>query len=129
MDAERIVAQFTEAWNTNDPKERRRLIEATCSEATEIVSPYGQHRGISAQLEDIDQVRKQYPKARCTATVLAQHHGWVMDSWTTELGDGQAPLHGVDITLIDYNGRFAKVISFSPLPEIKPTRPPQSGRL
>jgi SnoaL-like domain len=124
MDAERIVAQFTEAWNTDDPKERRRLIEATCSEATEIVSPYGQHRGISSQMEDIDQVRRQFPKAKCTARVLAQHHGWVMDSWTTEFGDGRPPLHGADITLIDDSGRIAKVISFSPLSEIKPIRPP-----
>ncbi|MCI4347745.1 MAG: nuclear transport factor 2 family protein [Thermoplasmata archaeon] len=123
MDAERIIAQFTEAWNANDPEERRRLIEATCTEATEIVSPYGAHRGISSQLEDIDQVRRRFPKAKCTAKVLVQHHGWVMASWTTEFGDAHPPLHGADVTLIDDAGRIVKVISFSPLPEIKLTRP------
>lgn len=123
MDAERIIAQFTDAWNANDPEERRRLIDATCTEATEIVSPYGEHRGISSQLEDIDQIRKQFPKAKCTAKVLAQHHGWVMDSWTTEFGDGRPPLHGADVTLIDDAGRIVKVVSFSPLPEFAPTHP------
>jgi hypothetical protein len=118
MDAERIVAQFIAAWNSNDPEERRRLTEVTCNETIEIISPYGTHRGIPAQLEDIQQIRAQFPKAKCTAKVLAQHHGWVMDSWTTELGDGRAPLHGADISLIGDDGRIAKVISFSPLPKI-----------
>lgn len=118
MDAARIMAQFTEAWNTNDLDERRRLIEATCTESTEVVSPYGQHRGIASQLEDINQVRAQFPNAKCTAKVLAQHHGWVMDAWTTEFGDGRPPLHGADIALIDDGGRIVRVISFSPLPQI-----------
>jgi hypothetical protein len=117
MDAERIIAQFTAAWNSNDPDERRRLTEATCSEMVEVVSPYGEHRGIAAQLQDIALIRSQYPKAKCTAKVLVQHHGWVIDSWTTDLGDGRPPLHGADVTFIDESGRIVKVISFSPLPK------------
>ena len=115
MDAKQIANQLTEAWNTDDPATRRLLIEATSTEETEIVSPYGEHRGIAAQLEDIAQVRAQFPKLRCTGKVLAEHHGWVLDAWTTDLGDGRAPLHGIDVSQLDANGRLVRVISFSPV--------------
>jgi SnoaL-like domain len=116
MDNERILAQFIEAWNVDDPDERRRLVESTCEEAVEIVSPYGAHRGIAAQIEEIEQFRKRFPKGRCTAKVVAQHHGWVMDTWTTEFGDGSPALHGVDVSRINEAGRVVQVISFSPVP-------------
>jgi len=116
MDLERIVGQFTDAWNTDDPEARRRLIATTCTETTEILSPYGEHRGIAKQLESIAQFRSRFPKARCTSKVLGQHHGWVMDSWTTDFGDGTPPLHGIDIALLDDTGHYVKAISFSPVP-------------
>jgi hypothetical protein len=118
MDARQIIDQSIRAWNSDDPSERRRLIEASCANDIEVVSPYGEHRGIAAHLEEIDHVRSQFPRAKCAAKVLGQHHGWVIDAWTTELGDGQAPLHGVDVTLVNETGRIVKVISFSPLPKI-----------
>lgn len=115
MDANRIIEQFTEAWNVVDAAERRKLVEATCTEETEVVSPYGTHRGIAAQLESIAQVRANFPHLRCTAKVLSEHHGWVMDAWTTEFGDARPPLHGIDVTLLSDSGRVLKVISFSPV--------------
>jgi SnoaL-like domain len=116
MEIERILEQFIAAWNTDDPELRRRLIEETCTETVEIVSPYGEQRGIAQQLDSIAQVRSQFPKLRCTAKLLAQHHGWVMDSWTTEFGEARPPLHGIDVSLLDVTGRFVKVLSFSPVP-------------
>ncbi|MGA8543313.1 MAG: nuclear transport factor 2 family protein [Thermoplasmata archaeon] len=118
MDVERIVEQMIGAWNTDDPDARRRLIESTCTEATEVTSPYGEHRGIDAQLEMIAQARSQFPQLRCTAKVLAHHHGWVMDSWTTDFGEGCAPLHGIDVSLLNDAGKVVKVLSFSPIPPV-----------
>lgn len=116
MDAIQVVRRFTEAWNVADPAERRRLIEATCTEATEISSPYGVHRGIKAQLDSITEVRAQFPNLRCSWNVLGEHHGWVLDAWTTEFGGDRPPLRGVDVTFVGPDGRVVKVISFSPVP-------------
>lgn len=116
MDRVRIVERFTSAWNVDDPEIRRRLVEETCTESTEILSPYGEQRGIEQQLESIGQVRSQYPKLRCTPKVLGEHHGWVIDAWTTEFGGDRPPLHGIDVALIDDTGHYSKVISFSPVP-------------
>jgi hypothetical protein len=116
MDLDRLVEQVLAAWNVEDPEERRRLVEATYSEDIEISSPYGESRGIPAQLESIAQVRAQFPRLRCTGKVLSQHHGWVMDSWTTDFGGVRPPLHGIDVSLLDSEGRILKVISFSPVP-------------
>jgi hypothetical protein len=54
-DVGRIVDQFIDAWNADDERERRRLLEATCTEATEFSSPYGEHCVIAAQLASIAQ--------------------------------------------------------------------------
>jgi SnoaL-like domain len=116
MDPESVVKRFSEAWNVQDPEARRRLIEETCTDATEIVSPYGEQRGIEAQVEMIAQFRSQFPNARVTWKFLGKHHGWVMDSWTTEFGDGRPPLRGIDVTQIDENGRYVRAVSFSPVP-------------
>jgi hypothetical protein len=115
MDLEQIIQRFTEAWNTEDPKVRRRLVEETCAPTIEVVSPYGEHRGIEAQLASIAEVRSQFPQLHCRAKILAQHHGWVMDAWTTEFGDDRAPLRGIDVSQLDEVGRVVKVISFSPV--------------
>jgi hypothetical protein len=115
MDVQRIIDQFTEAWNVEDPEERRRLIEATCTEGTEISSPYGEHQGIDTQLREIAEVRAQFPKLICKGKVVAEHHRWVLDFWTTEFGGARPPLHGVDVTLLSETGRVVKVISFSPV--------------
>jgi SnoaL-like domain len=116
MDLDRLVEQVLAAWNVEDPEERRRLVEATYNEAVEVSSPYGESRGIPAQLESIAQVRAQFPQLRCTGKVLAQHHGWVMDSWTTDFGASRPPLHGIDVSFVNPEGRIVKVISFSPVP-------------
>lgn len=116
MDPHRLVEQVKASWNVEDPEERRRLVEATYNEAVEVSSPYGESRGIAAQLKNIAEVRAQFPRLRCTGKVLSQHHGWVMDAWTTDFGGDRPPLHGIDVSLLDSTGRILKVISFSPVP-------------
>lgn len=115
MDVKHTAHRMIDAWNSNDPAERRRLIEATCTEETEVLSPYGEHRGIAAQLDDIAKIRAQFPEAHCTDRVLAEHHGWVLDLWSTDLGDGSAPLQGIDVSQFDTDGRLIRVVSFSPV--------------
>jgi hypothetical protein len=116
MDIERLLQRFIQAWNTDDPDARRRLVEETCAETIEVVSPYGELRGIEAQLASIAEVRSQFPHLRCSAKLLAQHHGWVLDAWTTEFVADRPPLHGIDVSQLDETGRVVKVLSFSPVP-------------
>jgi SnoaL-like domain len=116
MGIEQLLQRFIQAWNTDDPDERRRLVEDTCAGTIEVVSPYGDHSGIDAQLASIAQVRSQFPQLRCSAKILSQYRGWVMDAWTTEFGADRPPLHGIDVSQLDETGRIRKVISFSPVP-------------
>jgi hypothetical protein len=115
MDLAQIHERASRAWNVEDPTERRRLVEATCSPELEVSSPYGETRGIEAHLQEIAQVRAKFPNLRCTGRVLVTHHGWTMDAWITEFGEGSPPLHGVDVTHFDDAGRITKIISFSPV--------------
>ena len=114
--AEEVVAQFIGAWNAHYESEARQLLEATCNEQTHFVSAHGEHWGLSAQLSSIGAFRRQYPKGRCSARLLAEHHGWILVAWTTEFGDGQPPLTGIDAGLLGASGRLTQMVSFSPLP-------------
>ena len=114
--AEEVVAQFIGAWNAHYESEARQLLEATCNEQTHFVSAHGEHWGLSAQLASIGAFRRQYPKGRCSARLLAEHHGWILVAWTTEFGDGQPPLTGIDAGLLGASGRLTQMVSFSPLP-------------
>jgi len=110
-----LVAKFIGAWNAETQSERRRLLEATCNQQTRFVSSYGEHMGVDAQLDAIAAFHRQFPKGRCSARLLMEHHGWVLISWLTEFGDGRPPLPGVDVGLVGPSGRFLQIVSFSPL--------------
>ena len=114
--ASELVAEFIGAWNAETQSERRRLLEATCNQQTRFVSTYGEHMGVEAQLEAIAAFRHQYPRGRCSARLLMEHHGWLLVSWVTEFGDGRVPLRGIDAGLIGPGGRLAQMVSFSPVP-------------
>lgn len=115
-DAAEVVAKFIAAWNAEYEFEARQLLEATCNEQTHFVSSHGEHWGLSAQLASIGAFRRQYPKGRCSARLLSEHHGWILVAWTTDFGNGQPPLTGVDAGLLGPSGRLTQMISFSPVP-------------
>lgn len=112
-----LVQKHLKAWNVDDAKERRRLVEATSARNVRVASPYGEHSGIIAQLEEIAHVRKAFPDLHCSGRLLAEHHGWILISWTTEFGGARAPLNGIDVCQLDRTGRIATIISFSPVPQ------------
>lgn len=111
----KLVQQHLKAWNVDDPKERRRLVEATSTRSVRVVSPYDEHSGIVAQLESIAQVRRAFPKLRCDGRLLSEQHGWILVSWTTKFGGARAPLKGVDVCKLGRKGRISMIVSFSPV--------------
>lgn len=113
---EEIVARFVGAWNAETLGERRRLLESTCNQQTHFASAYGEHTGIDAQLESIASFRRQFPRGNFSASLLKEHHGWILMGWTIHFGDGRPPLRGVDVGALGQNDRFVRVISFSPIP-------------
>lgn len=116
--AAELVAKFIGAWNAETQFERRRLLESTCNQQTHFVSSHGEHMGVESQLEAIAGFRRKYPRGRCSARLLVEHHGWLLISWITEFGDGQPPLRGIDAGLIGHGGRLTQMVSFSPVPAL-----------
>jgi hypothetical protein len=114
--AAEVVAKFIGAWNADYESDARKLLEETCNEQTHFVSAHGEHWGLSAQLASIGAFRRHYPKGRCSARLLVEHHGWILVAWTTEFGDGRPPLTGLDAGLLGPGGRLTQMISFSPVP-------------
>ncbi len=115
VSASGLVAKFIGAWNAETPSECRRLLEAACNQQTRFVSSSGEHMGVDAQLDSIAAFHRHFPKGRCSARLLMEHHGWVLISWVTEFGDGRPPLPGVDTAVIGPGGRFTQIVSFSPV--------------
>jgi hypothetical protein len=113
--AAELVAKFIGAWNAETLGERRRLLEATCNQQTRFTSSFGEHMGIEGQLEAIAAFRRQFPRGRCSARLLMEHHGWLLVSWVTEFGDGRPPLRGIDAGSMGPGGRLAQMVSFSPV--------------
>jgi hypothetical protein len=113
--ANELVAMFFGAWNAETQFERRRLLEATCNQQTRFISAYGEHMGVESHLEAIAAFRRQFPRGRCLARLLMEHHGWLLISWVTEFGDGRAPLRGIDAGLVGPGGRLTQMVSFSPV--------------
>ena len=113
-----LVAKFIGAWNAETQYERRKLLEATCNQQTRFIGSYGEHLGIEGQMDAIAAFRRQYPRGRCSARLLMEHHGWLLISWITEFGEGRAPLRGIDAGLIGHGGRLAQIVSFSPIPAL-----------
>lgn len=111
----RLVEKHLRAWNVDDPHERRRLVVASSSKNIRVVSPYDQLVGIARHLESIAEVRKAFPKLRCRGRLLAEHHGWILISWTTTFGGARGPLRGIDVCRLDRTGRISRIISFSPV--------------
>lgn len=111
----KLVQQHLRAWNVDDPDERRRLAEATSTRTVRVVSPYGQLSGTAAHLASIAEVRKAFPKLRCRGRLVAEHHGWILVSWTTTFGGVRPPLKGLDVCRLDRRGRISSIISFSPI--------------
>ena len=111
-----LVERFIGAWNAETQGERRRLLEASCNQQTRFSSSAGEHVGVEAQLDTIAAFHRQFPKGRCSARVLMEHHGWVLVAWLTEFGDGRPPLPGIDAGVIGPGGRFSQIVSFSPVP-------------
>lgn len=126
----RTLGLLTAAWNTNDARERHRLVIAACSERIDASSPYGTRRGRGDQLAEISQVRIRFPRLTTKGKVLCSHGRFVLSAWRTEFGGTRPPLEGIDCYEFDGRGRIVRIVSFSPVklgdgrsrPPPRPTR-------
>lgn len=111
----RTLRLFTLAWNTNDPKQRERLVRGTCSPGLEVSSPYGVLHGTRAQLRSIADVRARFPRLKTGGAILGAHHRVVLSTWRTAFGTARRALTGIDCYEFDERGRIVRVVSFSPV--------------
>ena len=110
-----VAEKFIEAWNVDGPTDRRRLLEETCSKGIEVSSPYNEYSGIDKQFEEISRFREQFPRGRCRARPISQHHESLLQAFTTDFGGDRPPLTGVDCVQFDDSGHVVRIVSFSPV--------------
>jgi hypothetical protein len=119
MNAPELVQKLAKAWNTEDPDERLRLLEETCTADAEFTSPHGVTHGIAEYARGITIFRKSFKKARSAHGPPDVHHAFLRFAWTTSWNDGREPLVGIDFGELDRSGKIHRLVSFTgPTPEI-----------
>ena len=107
--AERYVA----AWNETDPTARRRAVEELFTEDACYTDPLTSARGRDQLEATIAGVHAQFPGFMFRlAGPVDGHHEQARFTWELGPVDGEAPIVGFDVALIDTRGRLHTVLGF-----------------
>lgn len=108
------VALYIAAWNEQDPKKRRELVERTFTDDGRYVDAHRNATGHAALDAMIDAAQRMFPGYRLRLiSGIETHNGNVRFSWAAGGTDG-APLYlgGTDFAAASADGRFQSVVGF-----------------
>lgn len=107
------ASRYLNAWNESIPSARRKLIEQLFTSGVRYVDPMVEIVGHQQLDETIAAVHQQFPGfAFRLAGPVDGHHQQVRFGW--ELGplEGEAPVAGFDVALVDSHGKIEAVYGF-----------------
>lgn len=110
---EEMAAQYIAVWNETDPASRRRAVDELWAADGRYVDPLVDVQGRDAIDATIGAVQSQFPGFvfRLTGPVDG-HHDQTRFTWELGPADGEAPIAGFDVAIVDVEGRLTEVRGF-----------------
>jgi SnoaL-like protein len=108
-----LAARYIAVWNSPDPASRRRAVNELWAVDAGYVDPLVDAQGRDAIDRMIDTVQSQFPDFlfRLIGPVDG-HHDQLRFSWELGPADGEAPIAGFDVAIVDADGRLREVRGF-----------------
>lgn len=108
-----LVDDYIAAWNETDPAARRDLIARVFADDADYVDPQMEGRGHDGIDALIAGVQEQFPGFAFTLAVAPDaHHDRVRFSWHLAPAGGEPVALGLDVAMLDADGRMASVTGF-----------------
>ena len=115
---ESVCAAYFGAWNADDARSRRGMLEEACDRGVVFRDGYGCVEGIEALDAHIANSRKHMPGLTIRARGGAGlSHGWVRMAWSVSMGGGPAMMTGENFARLSMDGKLREVIGFADAPE------------
>jgi hypothetical protein len=116
------VDTYLAMWNEIDPGRRTELIEQAWTENGRYLDPLLEAEGHGALSDMVAAVHAQYPGHRFRRTSgIDTHHDQVRFAWELAAPDGALTVAGIDIGLLDSDGRLRQITGFFGDPPQKDT--------
>lgn len=113
LDATVSIDRYFAAWNELDPGARARLVADAWSATCRYVDPLVDVEGHAAISSMIGAVHEQYPAITLRrSSSIDAHHDVVRFAWEIVGDDGTVALDGIDVCLLDDDGRLVDVRGF-----------------
>ncbi len=108
-----VIESYHRAWNTSDGDERRRLLQASLGDDSELVEPRGRFIGRDAIFDRISGFSERFPGATVDLTTnVDEHNGIARYGWRIVDAEGNQVLEGIDVVERGADGRLGKVVMF-----------------
>jgi hypothetical protein len=119
-DATAVVDTYLAAYNETDAQARAALLEQAFAPEGRLVDPPLAGEGRDGIGEMMGMVHQQFPGHTFRrSTGVDEHHDHVRYGWELLDADGGVALAGMDVGLIDGEGRLVHVAGFfGPMPEL-----------
>jgi hypothetical protein len=116
------VDAYLAMWNETDPGRRTELIEQAWTENGRYLDPLLEAEGHGGLNDMVAAVHAQYPGHRFHRTSgIDTHHDQVRFAWELAAPDGALTFAGIDIGLLDADGRLRQITGFFGDPPQKDT--------
>jgi hypothetical protein len=110
--AARIAEDYIAVWNEPDASARRARLAAGWTTGAAYADPIARADGVAAISELIAGVQGRFPAFRFALAGEPSGHGeFVRFRWTLGPAEGEPPIEGSDVVVLD-GGRISRVIGF-----------------
>ncbi len=107
------IATYFQAWNVQDPDQRRALLERSVTEDVELVDPAGHWKGAAGLAERIGRYQLAAPGTEVVpASGVDAHNDVVRYAWKVVDQDGRDVIAGIDVAERADDGRLKRIVMF-----------------
>lgn len=113
FDTAEVVQRYLAAWNTPDAAARRPLVEAAFAPGVRYADPMFAASGHDEVDAMVAGVHTAYAGCRFVATGdVEAYHDRLLWHWSLVRPDGTPVAHGLDVAVVDADGRLTEVTGF-----------------